>query len=61
LVAAAKHLPSGLRQQFRKLVPVFTFIIGCLLILRGLNLDIPFISPYLNSAIQGTDAIHCSH
>lgn len=61
LVAAAKHLPNGLRQQFRKLVPVFTFIIGCLLILRGLNLDIPFISPYLNSAIQGTDAIHCSH
>jgi sulfite exporter TauE/SafE len=61
LVAAAKHLPSGLRQQFRKLVPVFTFIIGCLLILRGLNLDIPFISPYLNSAIQGTDTMECAH
>jgi len=61
LVAAAQYLPQKIRNQFRKLVPVFTFIIGCLLILRGLNLDIPFVSPYLNSAIQGTDAIHCSH
>jgi sulfite exporter TauE/SafE len=61
LVAAAQYLPNNIRNQFRKLVPVFTFIIGCLLILRGLNLDIPFVSPYLNSAIQGTDAIHCSH
>lgn len=61
LVAAAQYIPQKIRNQFRKLVPVFTFIIGCLLILRGLNLDIPFVSPYLNSAIQGTDAIHCSH
>ncbi|MBA4257633.1 sulfite exporter TauE/SafE family protein [Sediminibacterium sp.] len=61
LVAAAQYLPQKIRNQFRKLVPVFTFIIGCLLILRGLNLDIPFVSPYLNAAIQGTDAIHCTH
>jgi sulfite exporter TauE/SafE len=61
LVAAAQYLPKNIRNQFRKLVPVFSFIIGCLLILRGLNLDIPFVSPYLNSAIQGKGAIHCSH
>jgi len=61
LVAAAQYLPQKIRNQFRKLVPVFTLMIGFLLILRGLNLDIPFISPYLNAAIQGTDAIHCSH
>jgi len=61
VVAAAQYLPQKIRNQFRKLVPVFTFIIGCLLILRGLNLDIPFVSPYLNSAIQGTDAINCVH
>lgn len=61
LVAAAQYLPNGFRQQFRRMVPVFTFIIGCLLILRGLNLDIPFVSPYINAAIQGTDAVHCTH
>jgi sulfite exporter TauE/SafE len=61
LVATAQYMPSSIRQQFRKIVPVFTFIIGCLLILRGLNLDIPFVSPYLNAAIQGSDAMHCTH
>ena len=61
LVIAAQYLPKGFRQSFRQMVPVFTFIIGCLLILRGLNLDIPFVSPYINAAIQGTDAVQCSH
>lgn len=61
LVAAAQYMPARIRQQFRKIVPVFTFIIGCLLILRGLNLDIPFVSPHLNAAIQGTDMINCTH
>jgi len=31
------------------------------LILRGLNLDIPFVSPYLHKAIHGADAIECGH
>lgn len=61
LVAAAHKLPNSIRQRFRKMVPIFTFIIGCLLILRGLNLDIPFVSPYFNAAIQVTDAINCTH
>lgn len=36
-----------LRSTFRKLVPVFISLMGLLLILRGLNLGIPFISPEL--------------
>jgi hypothetical protein len=35
------------RVYCRKLVPVFTAAVGIVLILRGLNLDIPFISPRL--------------
>lgn len=35
------------RSSFRKLVPVFISLMGVVLILRGLNLGIPFISPEL--------------
>ena len=40
------------RQQLRKLVPVMFFFMACLLILRGLGLGIPFVSP----AIQDNKA-----
>lgn len=40
------------RQQLRKLVPVMFFFMACLLILRGLGLGIPFVSP----AIQNNKA-----
>lgn len=36
-----------MRSVFRKLTPVFISIMGVLLILRGLNLGIPFLSPEL--------------
>lgn len=34
-----------LKQKLQKIIPVFAICMGCLLILRGLNLNIPFISP----------------
>ena len=40
-------LKQPVRVHLRKLMPVFTVVVGVLLILRGLNLDIPFISPRL--------------
>jgi sulfite exporter TauE/SafE len=40
-----------LRMQARKLFPAFMAVMAILLILRGLNLDIPFVSP----------ALHLSH
>jgi sulfite exporter TauE/SafE len=46
LVAFSSHLfPAGVRSQIRKTVPVFMILIGSLLILRGMNLGIPYISP----------------
>ena len=38
-------LKGSLRNQLRKLVPVFVILIGSLFILRGLGLGIPYISP----------------
>ena len=59
LVLAAQSLSGGFRQQIRKLIPVLSLIIGILLILRGLNLYIPFVSPYLHKAIHVADAVEC--
>ena len=39
-----------LRTGFRKLVPVFVTLMGLILILRGLNLGIPYLSPELPHA-----------
>lgn len=46
-----------LRSGFRRMVPVLISIMGVLLILRGLNLGIPFISPELPSAAG--DPLNC--
>lgn len=40
----------SLRNAFRKAVPVFVTLMAVILILRGMNLGIPFISPVLQSA-----------
>ena len=43
------YLTLSFRSKARQLVPVFIGFMGVLLILRGLNLGIPFISPYLGN------------
>ena len=42
---ARQWFKPGLRFSLKKIVPVFVTIMGIILILRGLSLDIPFISP----------------
>ncbi|MFN3939856.1 MAG: sulfite exporter TauE/SafE family protein, partial [Chitinophagales bacterium] len=44
------------RLRIRKILPVFTFVIALLLIVRGLNLGIPYVSPHMS--IEGT-VMHC--
>ncbi len=46
------------RLNLRKLVPVFIGIVGVLLILRGLNLGIPYISPALPAVNESAAACH---
>lgn len=38
-------LNGTLRQKIQNIIPVFVIIIGCLIILRGLGLGIPYLSP----------------
>lgn len=38
-------LNAQVRQRIRKAIPVFVVIIGCLFVLRGMGLGIPYISP----------------
>ncbi|MFN7273570.1 MAG: sulfite exporter TauE/SafE family protein [Bacteroidota bacterium] len=50
----------GVRFRFRinGILGIFTLVVGILLIIRGLNLNIPFLSPYLHKGTSGT-AIDC--
>lgn len=45
------------RNTMKKAVPYVLFTMGILLILRGLNLDIPYVSPYLHN--HSKDGISC--
>ncbi|HEY6502807.1 MAG TPA: sulfite exporter TauE/SafE family protein [Chitinophagaceae bacterium] len=46
------------RNMFRKSIPVFMTIMAVILILRGLNLGIPFISPILQGPAGNTVVCH---
>jgi|SRR5678815_2315335 len=46
-----------IRNSFRKIVPLVVSVMAVMLILRGLNLGIPFISPILQSASSA--AVNC--
>ena len=41
-------LSVAFRGNIRKLTPVLAIAIGCIFILRGLNLGIPYLSPSLS-------------
>ena len=48
-----------IRMQLRRVVPVMVYVVGGILILRGLNLGIPYLSPALPSSIL-SDPIECA-
>ncbi len=45
LVTYINTLQNTWREKIRSVLPVFSVVVGVLLILRGLSLDIPYISP----------------
>lgn len=57
-VLMGNYLNQSLRQKIHKAVPALLFFMAVLLILRGMNLGIPFISPELSSA-HPQEAIEC--
>ncbi|MCX6208833.1 MAG: sulfite exporter TauE/SafE family protein [Bacteroidetes bacterium] len=48
----------SLRNSIKKAMPYFMLCIGVLFILRGLNLNIPFISPLIDNAAARTISCH---
>ncbi|MTI31565.1 sulfite exporter TauE/SafE family protein [Xanthovirga aplysinae] len=52
-------LPIALKGSYRKALPLFTFLLGCLFILRGMNLGIPYLSPQLVQDNSFVDFILC--
>lgn len=49
-------VPMQLRLRLRKAIPITVFLLGTLLILRGMSLGIPFLSPDISEA--GTACCH---
>jgi hypothetical protein len=50
-------LTPSLRSSARKLFPAMMMVMAALLILRGMNLGIPYLSPSLN--MSASEAINC--
>jgi sulfite exporter TauE/SafE len=58
LMIVGRAIPVMVKQQLRKALPYCVGIMACLLILRGMNLGIPFISPMMNHATSGAISCH---
>ena len=56
---AAPALPSAVRGKLHRIIPVVTVVVGVLLVLRGLNLGIPYVSPAVQSADVTSGEGHC--
>ena len=57
-VLMGNYLNQSLRQKIHKAVPALLFFMAVLLILRGMNLGIPFVSPELGAG-HHHEAIEC--
>lgn len=58
LQVAGNYISLNVRKKVRRMVPYFIAFMGVLLILRGMNLGIPYVSPALNNTNK-TEAVHC--
>lgn len=56
--AFSTFLGVNFRNKIKKILPVITLTMGILLILRGLNIGIPFISPFLPASPTETVICH---
>lgn len=59
IVVLGEQMPFRIKQNIKKLVPVLSLVIGVLLVLRGLNLNIPFLSPYQSENLSGVNTVEC--
>ena len=59
VIVSGKYISMSWRNRMRKAVPFFIASMAVLLILRGLNLGIPYISPSLKATENGTEQTCC--
>lgn len=57
--AFSQLITIPIRNKIRQAMPVVVMVMGLMLILRGLNLGIPYISPEITHTEQGTEASCC--
>lgn len=57
LMLTGHHLSFSLRVRIKKLLPCFVAVVAVLMILRGLNLGIPYVSPAFSGTAVG--AVEC--
>ncbi|POY37511.1 hypothetical protein C3K47_07030 [Solitalea longa] len=48
-----------LRNKIKRAIPAFMLLMGCLLIIRGLNLGIPYLSPHLETRSETIAPTEC--
>ena len=58
IALAGKLVQAGIRRRLVALAPVFTAVLAVLIILRGMNLGIPYISPAVSGS-QTQEQPHC--
>ena len=58
LTLSRRLVSLDVRKRIRKLIPVFTCIMAVMLILRGLNLGIPYLSPSIQKS-EGVTTLDC--
>lgn len=54
-----KMIPISIRSKFQKMVPIFVLFTISLIILRGLNLGIPYLSPHIETHKSEPQTIEC--
>lgn len=60
-IAIVKNKINLFRINIRKMVPVIMFLFGCLFILRGMDLGIPYLSPKISVEHETVKANCCYH
>lgn len=58
LMVAGTFISVTFRSKIRRLIPYFVGVVACVLILRGLNLGIPYVSPVMPGS-NSVNVIHC--
>lgn len=60
LTMAGSFVNLNFRNKIKKAIPIFSIVVGMILILRGMNLGIPYISPVMKQVKQETQ-VDCCH